>query len=511
MLRGRVTNSYRLTAIIAAILVTGAPAALAAGRPRPEMTSAITVVKTARRAPKVEGYRVGPHEHLWQILRQRAGGISERGICRLYTRTLRLNPGLRPNRLEAGQLIRLPVVARKGGEAPGGARAGSATPAGQAAESIQPSGQAEVPGGGQPQPTAPTEPKAASIAAARAGDALSALYAELGEEAVTQGKQFIPLLDTGQVILDASKFPLLQVGGSTRFVVDAAGSIPPEVDGLLSEAGGLRVLRLDAQRGVKGLIDDALLGSGLPVEGAGRLTLAGPVEAELRSDWLVSRGEQREVICLITSPEQATSAAVARHLAGRGVHVIDVLVPAEGAPVRVLRPEALALPDYAPPEVAKGTGEMVSRVLALLGQGYERNAMVSVFGGREGGPAGFNLRLCADFGFERGGKQCLIDMAGLSARWREFLERRGYQVLVIDQAAGGREAAATLLRFLGQKYEEGYSLLAAKRPESSNISLKVPGVVVQAGEATILLSDADTDEGLACALSQAGLKVIQLK
>jgi hypothetical protein len=294
-------------------------------------------------------------------------------------------------------------------------------------------------------------------------------------------------------------------------VLDACGRIPAEVDGLLAEAGGYRILRFDASRGARGLLDDALVGSGLDVSRAGSLVLPGPLEAEIHSDWTVKREGECEVICLIGSPAEATSTAVARHLARRGVHVIDVLVPQEDGPVQVMRREAGELPAYGPPEVAEGTDGTVSRVLALLGQGYERNATVSLWGGEGGSLAGFGLRCNADFGFERGGKRYLVDLAALSPRWRELLEQRGYQVLVIPGEARGKEAAAILLRFLGQEFGEGYTLLASTRPAASNIRLKVPGLLVDSGESRFFLSEAEADEGLACALSQAGLRVIQLR
>jgi hypothetical protein len=493
----------------------------------PEATSSISVVKTAPAKHKIkkagldkavslkakadkgkpekgkpddqlaENYRVKEGDHLWQILRRESGATSERELRRLYAKTLRLNPGLNPERLVPGQRLRLARAQGASGVA-GGQLAGNGRAGGQAAG---------VAGGRQ------AGGEVSASQAVRAGDALSALYAELGEETVSRGKHFIPLPEAGQMVLDASKFPLLQVGGNTRFVLDLSGRIPTEVDGLLAEASGYKILRYETQRGLRGLLDDALLGSGLGAQRAGALKLSGPLPAEVHSDWLLPRGKDSEVIFLIGKPSEATSTAVARHLARRGVHVIDVMAP-EGGQVRVSRRETGALPDYTPPETAQGTDQVISRVLAMLGVGFTRNATVSLFGS-DSSPSdsfsGFSLRHCADFGFERGGKKYLIDTAKLSPRWREVLERRGYQVLVIPDDAKGREAALTLLRFLGEQYREGYTLLGGARAEANNIRLNVPGLVVDTGKSKYLLSDAEADEGLAAALSQAGLKVIQLK
>jgi len=548
MLRGTATFLYRLAPIVGFSLVINAQAAPAAVLPKAadaEATSTITVVKTAKNRsvkrpvnrsvnrslkrpvrpvkavkPAVHGgeaYRVGEGEHLWNILRQRMGGsASDQAIARAYNRTLRLNPGLKPDRLEKGQVIRLPALpgapaapaaapaAEVTGAAPGpkadAAARVRAARAARDAEAAAAEAAAEA-------ATAERQAERVRTAATAAGNALSAVYAELGEETVSRGKHFIPLPETGQMVLDAEKFPLLQVGGNTRFVLDIHGRIPREVDDLLLEAGGYRILRYSPGRGVRGLIDDALTGSGLDVKRGGSLRLGGPLEAEVGSDWLVTKGSERDVICLIDRPEEATSAALARHLARRGVHVIDVMVP-EGAPARVMRREAEPLPDYTPPEKAPDTGQMVSRVLSMLGQNYERNAAVPLFG--EELP-GFDLKCNADFGFERGGKKYLVDLAGLSPRWRALLERRGYQVLVLPEGVKGEEAAAKLLGFLGEKYGRGYTLTAASRPPANNIRLKVPGLLVDAGAARFLLYNAEADEGLAAALSQAGLRVIQLK
>jgi hypothetical protein len=494
-------TSYGLVPILALVFLTHAQRAPAAGSPETEATSTIRVVKTAGPAPGVEEYRVKEGEHLWQILRKRLGRGTERQIARLYRQTLRLNPGLDPQLIEPGQVLRLPA-----------ARPPAAAKAAVAAK--KPPRRAGAKGSVKAPEVTREVFDAAALRerAARAGDGLTALYAELGEETVCEGKHFIPLPETGQVVLDASKFPLLQVRGSTRFVLDLESRIPAEVDELLADAGGYRVLRFDARRGVRGLLDDALTGSGLKVERGGSLRLRGPREAdaEVHSDWLVTRSDEREVICLISKPEEATSTAVARHLARRGVHVIDVLEPKQGA-IQVMRREALALPKYSPPEVAEGTGELISRILTLLGQGYERNPAVSLFGSRDNPLSGFSLKYSADFGFEREGKKYLVDLAGLSPRWRKILEKKGYQVLAIPGGTRGEEAAAILLRFLGQDFAEGYTLLGSSRPESNNIRLKVPGLLLDYGQKKFFLSGAETDEGLACALDQAGLRLIQIR
>jgi hypothetical protein len=528
MLRGHVPFLYRLAPLLGFILVIQAPPALAARRP--VATSTITVVKT-RPAPKVktEEYRVKGGEHLWQILRARLGeGASERRIARLYNQTLRLNPGLKPQLLSAGHVLRLPVTGQAAQAAQAEATMAEPAPetpaiaapvappgedpevlaaaraASEAAERAAAQAAAEAAA-----ETARRDTERKKAAASEAGHALSALYAELGEETINRGKHFIPLPETGQMVLDAANFPLLQVGGSTRFVLDPQGRIPPEVDALLLEAGGYRILRYDQGRGLRGMLDDAFAGSGLDVRRSGRLKLSGSREAEVEAgaDWLVIRGERRELVYLISRPEEATSVAVARHLARRGVQVIDILAP-EDAPPQVLRRAAGSLPPYEPPEVAEDAGEVISRVLAMLGQSYERHAAVPLFG--EDLP-GFDLKCNADFGFERGGQKYLVGLEDLSPRWRELLEKRGYQVLIISGDVRGQEAAARLLKFLGQRYDEGFLLSGSARPEGSNIRLRVPGLLVNSGQRRFLLSESEADEGLACALSQAGLRVIQLK
>lgn len=532
------TFLFSLALALGFVFVTQPAPALAARRP--EATTAITVVKTrpAAQGPTVE-YRVREGEHLWQILRAHLGeGASERQIARFYQRTLQLNPGLKPNLLTAGQVIKLPDTGR---------------PAAATAEATEPAATepaAAAPAATGPAPQAETSPEVAEaaraaaaaaqkaaaqaaeraaaeasrraaaeiaareaegrrVAAANAGNALTALHAELGEETITRGKHFIPLPDTGQMVLDAANFPLLQVRGNTRFVLDPHGRIPKEVDALLLEAGGYRILRYDPARGLRGLLDDAFLNSGLEVKRAGKLRLTTPFEAEVDAgaDWVLSRGERRELVYLISDPDEATSAAVARHLARHGVNVIDVLAPPEGS-IQVVRRAAQTLPAYEPPEVAADTGEVIAYVLEMLGQRYERNASVPLFG--EELP-GFDLKCSADFGFERGGQKYLIGRESLSPRWRELLERRGYHVLVIEGDVKGREAAAQVLRFLGERFDEGYLLSGSRRPETHDIRLRVPGLLVDRGQRRFLLSDAETDEGLACALSQAGLRVIQLK
>ncbi|MFH0810284.1 MAG: hypothetical protein V2A77_07445 [Pseudomonadota bacterium] len=524
----RGTVPYRLVLALASVVTFGTSSLLFAAAPPGEATSNITVMKAVPQ-PGVEDYVVGKNDHLWQLLRARTATGSSAEIGRLLALTRKLNPGLNLNMLVPGKVIKLPAMLNPASAAPAETAPPASTEAQKTpvaapepsptetagSESPTPaaSSVATVPAGGQPVAEAP-EPshthKSLERAAWRAGAALSALYCELGEESITRGQHFIPLPDTGQMVLDAAQFPLFQIAGSTRFVLDLDGEIPSEIDGLLADAGGMRIVRYDARRGVKGLLDDAFEDSGLDVRREASLTLTGPFEAEIGSDWMVSKGTEHEVICVVAKDGEITSTGVAKHLAKRGVHIIDVIIPEAGA-VQVVRRETGSLPEYTPPATVGNVEEVVSKILTLLGQSYERNAMVSVFGGRIGEPTGFSLKFCADFGFDRGGKKYLVSSMELSPRWREFLQKRGYELLIIPSETHGKVAVASLLQFLGMSFDDGYNLMASSRGQNNNIRLHVPGLVVASARTKFIFSEAKTDEGLASALSQAGLQVIELQ
>jgi len=115
-----------------------------------------------------------------------------------------------------------------------------------------------------------------------------------------------------------------------------------------------------------------------------------------------------------------------------------------------------------------------SLLLNLAGQPFSSQVKIPVY---QGESSKFNLIVQADLFFSRKGKDCIIDLTGLSPAILSLLEKHQFLVLSLAGEKDLNRMTELILDFLGLPFDsKPHHLLAAARDETRGITLTIPGI-----------------------------------
>lgn len=305
------------------------------------------------------------------------------------------------------------------------------------------------------------------------------VFTQMGEEWIDTGEQFIPLKSGAQINLKADSFPGLNLGSGRRLIIDMKNELPADVCQLIeSDWEDYRIVHLAAGDNLRTVMDKILAASNYYkiLKSGERLKVGGDIDISLAGDWVIipHRGEggvsdRITVVSFISNPSEMTPGTVRAYLDKLGIKVIDY----PDFPGREVMNEGAPTPREI--EIAEGMDfPLPILLLKLAGQPFSNKVKIPVY---EGESSKFNLIIQADLFFSRKGKDCLIDLTGLSPAILSLLKKHQFLVLSLAGVKDGNRMTELILDFLGLPFESRpHHLLAADRDETRSIAFTIPGI-----------------------------------
>ncbi|MEW6264151.1 MAG: LysM peptidoglycan-binding domain-containing protein [Thermodesulfobacteriota bacterium] len=468
-------------------------------------------------ATKHKTVTVARGERLANILRQQ--GIPEHLIFNEFiSLTQAMNPEMTdPNRIQAGQQIRVPLGSAWIEAAVIGRPEGSGTdqvpapPAGtRAAPETRITAKVEPP---QPLMPPPALPPSTTVAARTA---LSLIFTRIGERVISGGQQFLPLPSGGQIVINTQSFPILDLSSGQRILLDLDQRLPQEMIELIrANWSHYTVFRPN-----KGESTTQMLGRLL--SGCHYYQIRGPgnpwvfdrgVKIKIEADWIIWPTQEdynsgrAVVITLPDSPGLGTSPELAAYLADLGVKIIDFhprgnLIgpePRPGAPAGGIEVQELRSTDFS---------EFVKALLEMVGQRYETDLSIPLLQGG-GSSQEFTFTVTAPLFFSRAGVNYVVTFNYTAGEVRQLLESHRFKVIARMPGESSQVFAQRLLAAMGLKVESGLTIMASRRGSSRNIEITMPGVVFQSGGQEMLLTNSNVPAALSPLLSRPNLKVVK--
>jgi hypothetical protein len=308
---------------------------------------------------------------------------------------------------------------------------------------------------------------------------LREIFTQMGEEWVDTGEQFIPLKSGGQVNLRTDTFPLLNLSSGRRLVIDLHNELPKEISQLIeSDWEEYQVVHRTIGDTLATMIDKILATSNYHkvFKSGESFSIPGDIEISVAGDWTIipqkSRGtvpEKIVALTLIDHQVEHTSPTLRQYLEKLGIKVIDYPDTYDVAGVESESPAKGKIQINEQSEFPVPT-----HLLALVGQTFSSGVTMPVY---QSEGSGFNLIIQADLFFHRKGKDCLIDMTGLSPAIVSLLEKHQIRVLSLAGENDPISVTARILEFLGLPFvSKRHNFPAAPRDEGRCITFTLLGV-----------------------------------
>jgi hypothetical protein len=148
-------------------------------------------------------------------------------------------------------------------------------------------------------------------------------------------------------------------------------------------------------------------------------------------------------------------------------------------------------------------------LLALAGQPFSDQVKIPVY---QGEGSGFNLIIKADLFFNRKGRDCIIDVTGLSPAVVSLLKKHQFNVLPLAGETNPKRIIELVLDFLGLPFEsEAHDFLVSARDKTRTIMLTIPGIIFHDHkENKIFAADREIPEEIISFLDQKGYAFLDL-
>ncbi|MEW5723632.1 MAG: hypothetical protein AB1896_11035, partial [Thermodesulfobacteriota bacterium] len=332
---------------------------------------------------------------------------------------------------------------------------------------------------------------------------------------IAKGQHFLPLKTGGQISINTSSFPIIELGSGQRIILDLDQRLPQEmVQMIQSNYPNYTIFRPKRGESLPAMLGRLFDSANYyRVEKKGQWTLDREVKVKIAADWIIWPTEddfsagRAVVINLPTTRGEGTSPDLATYLATKGVQVIDFHARGNliGPEIRRTLPTgAIQVEDMQSQDVT----EFVKSVLGLVGQRYETDLSIPLVNG-SGSGGGFDFTVHAPIYFSRGNTNYVVAVEGMSDEMRKALEKHKFKVIVKSPGEGPSDFARKLLQAMNIKSENGLTLGASQARSSRNIEVVMPGVVFKAGGKDLLLTPSEVPETLAPLLAKPNLRVVK--
>jgi hypothetical protein len=465
-----------------------------------------------------ERYTIRYGDHLWQILRER-DLLNKKDFPELFNMLKSLNPTMQNlSEIEPGDIIIIPLSILP--------NAGPPSVPGKTADVIVPpeSPKAQNPGGhlvtGEEQPTkVPTEvtPISEPVRKTMAQDPtsishqLEEIFTEMGEEWVQKGQHFIPIKSGGEVNLKADSYPIINLSNGNRVIVDLKQDLPEKMSHLITSSWkNYRIVSLtetDDLRSALGKILSVcdykkIYSEDEPFETGKDISI------RITADWIVKpniglpgESENVIVITLIDDPASGTPQEIKQYLKSLGILVIDYpsakdTTGEDNAKVIMLR-------------TGQDRFSLIEMLLNLLDQSFSKRMEIPIYRSQK---TDFDLIIKADFLFNRGGKDYIIDLTGLGADIISLLKQHQFSVLSIPDEKDPSLILPMVLDFMGLETSSGpYPFWTANRDEQKNIKITIPGTCFRDHKGqNIFATSLELPEEIINFLSRKGYTILSL-
>jgi len=439
---------------------------------------------------KLESYTVQPGDSLIKVVKSRYGLQNEQITPEYLEQLKRLNPEIENlDLVYPDQVVRLPVYTPQMVRAP-----------------IKPILRAQAEAGEKKE-----EPKVTEKGPTPLSLKLSEFFGLMGEEWVNTGEHFIPLSSGGQIHLKADSFPILNLAGGTRVIVDLHNELPERMAQVISSNWqNYRVAHIQEKDGLREALNKIfplcgfhrLYRSGEPLE------LVRDIRLQITADWIITpsppaqgEGEKIMLVNLTNRPGSEIPRELRAFLAAQGVTAIEYppASPSEAAspaPVEVLKP-------------GQDKARLIETVLNLAGQGFTRNLEMPL---HKEGKSDFKLTVNADFFLYLEGKEAIIDYSGIGSAMIPLLKEYKVSVLSVAGDADPAAVVSKVLDFIGVKFDvKPHPFASAGNEDSTNIKVTIPGILFQDSHGqNVFASHVALPEEIAGFLSRKGYKVLSL-
>ena len=228
------------------------------------------------------------------------------------------------------------------------------------------------------------------------------------------------------------------------------------------------------------------------------------IQLSVSGNWIVFKDSSLRNVFVVNLAQDGTSSmspSLRSYLSGIGLDVMDIGTAEDSAAGEgASRPKAAYTETAAP-------AALTDAILNMLGIAFESEYKTSIF---QNMYSGFTLEVIADRMFRVNGETRLIDFNNLPARITSIIEQQGFKLLQIAPGEESQDSVAgRVLEFCGADFQPPPVTLDFDRGKRKNVSLTMPGYVVQTPHGRTLLTGTHVNESISDFLREMDIAIVK--
>jgi hypothetical protein len=349
---------------------------------------------------------------------------------------------------------------------------------------------------------------------------MSAIADVLGGSLTRTGEFIIPLMREGQIKINTSSFPILQLTDNKKILLNYDDKLPSGLIELVKlERNDFEVIDIKKYESMKSVLDKIITTAGYYSVDKSKnpLVIGDQIQFEILGDWIIYEDEFLKDITVVNLTEKEISfidTELKEYLYTYGVNLVDLYFMDEGGQEKEIFPPKADEQEYHPEGVSEIDASdcmvLVDSVLTLLGQNFKRDFTLKLF---QETSEGFNVEVVADRYFEREGKGHVISFHEIPEKLTEVIVRQGNRFLnlylPLDDPLMVIKSVCDLLRINHDAPRPSFSYTSNGEKK---IKLIIPGILIAKDKEThILFTSLELDEEVYQWLAAKKVKVVHLE
>jgi hypothetical protein len=310
------------------------------------------------------------------------------------------------------------------------------------------------------------------------------------------------------VTLDYAQFPAYNFPSGKKVVLDYGGRLPDETRAEISKKWeNAEVVSVETRDDIESIIGRVLDVSGFyKVEkDAGYTVNRDAIQLSVTGNWIVFKDSSLRnvfVVNLAQDGKPSLRPSLRTYLAGIGLDVMDVGPGAENADNESSQQSRAAYT-----QIPAAPAVLTDTILNMLNIAYTTDYKTNIF---QNMYSGFSLEVLTDRMFTLNGEIRLIDFNSLPDRITSIITQQGFNLLQIRPDEESLDVTAgRVLEFCGADFQAPPVTLTFDSDNRQNVSLTMPGYVIQTPTGRVLLTSTDVDESITDFLREMDITIVK--
>ena len=328
------------------------------------------------------------------------------------------------------------------------------------------------------------------------------------------GQEFFSTDDNESITLDYEQFPTYNLPWGKKVVLDYESRMLEKTRSAIAQQWkNAEVVSVTARDDIESIIGRVLDVCGFyKVEKDGNYTVnRDAIQLSVTGNWIVFKDSTLRNVFIVNLAQDGQSTinpGLRSYLADLGLDIQDIGLEPRNAPEETVAPAVAAPGREASYTQTNGVpAALINTILQMLGIPFEAQYKTNIYQNMYNE---FTLEVIADRMFRSKGTVHLIDFNSLPDRIVSIITQQGFKLLQLTPGSeSADEMTGRLLDYCGADYQPPPVTLSFDHENRQNVSLTMPGYLVETINGRTLLTGSEVNESISDFLLEEDIAIIK--